>query len=132
MTTTNPNTTHATTPDWPGLRAIGKMSRVREMDDKIATETAYYLLSAATTPERFGAVTRAHWGIENRLHWRLDVSMNEDQAPNRIGNGPENLAVLRHMALNLLRKEPSRRSLPKKLRRAALSDAFLANLLAQV
>jgi hypothetical protein len=58
--------------------------------------------------------------------------MNEDQARNRIGNGPENLAVLRHMALNLLRKEPSRRSLPKKLRRAALSDAFLAKILAQV
>jgi hypothetical protein len=57
--------------------------------------------------------------------------MNEDQARNRIGNGPENLAVLRHMALNLLRKEPSRRSLPKKLRCAALSDAFLAKILAQ-
>ena len=118
--------------DWPGLRAIGKMSRVRERGDKATTETAYYLLSAAMTPERFGEVTRAHWGIENRLHWRLDVSMNEDQARNRIGNGPENLAVLRHMALNLLRKEPSRRSLPKKLRRAALSDAFLAKILAQV
>jgi predicted transposase YbfD/YdcC len=118
--------------DWPGLRAIGKMSRVRERGDKTTTETAYYLLSAAMTPERFGEVTRPHWGIENRLHWRLDVSMNEDQARNRIGNGPENLAVLRHMALNLLRKEPSRRSLPKKLRRAALSDAFLAKILAQV
>jgi predicted transposase YbfD/YdcC len=46
------------------------------------------------TPARFGAVTGAHWGIANRLHWRLDVSMNEDQARNRSGNGPENLAVL--------------------------------------
>jgi predicted transposase YbfD/YdcC len=118
--------------DWPGLTAIGKMVRVRELADTTTTETAYYLLSAAMEPERFGEVTRAHWGIENRLHWRLDVSMNEDQARNRIGNGPENLAVLRHMALNLLRKEPSRRSLPKKLRRAALSDAFLATVLAQV
>jgi predicted transposase YbfD/YdcC len=118
--------------DWPGLLAVGKMVRVREMADKTATETAYYLLSSAMTPERFGEVTRSHWGIENRLHWRLDVSMNEDQARNRLGNGPENLAVLRHMALNLLRKEPSKRSLPKKLRRAALSDAFLAKVLAQV
>lgn len=118
--------------DWPGLVAVGKMFRVRELADKTTTETAYYLLSSAMTPERFGEVTRAHWGIENRLHWRLDVSMNEDQARNRTGNGPENLAVLRHMALNLLRKEPSRRSLPKKLRRAALSDPFLAKVLAQV
>jgi len=118
--------------DWPGLVAVGKMFRVRELADKTTTETAYYLLSSAMTAERFGEVTRAHWGIENRLHWRLDVSMNEDQARNRTGNGPENLAVLRHMALNLLRKEPSRRSLPKKLRRAALSDPFLAKVLAQV
>jgi predicted transposase YbfD/YdcC len=118
--------------EWPGLAAIGKMVRMREMLGKTTTETAYYLLSSAMTPERFGEVARSHWGIENRLHWRLDVSLNEDQARNRTGNGPENLAVLRHMALNLLRKEPSRRSLPKKLRRAALSDTFLAKVLAQV
>ncbi len=111
--------------------AIGKMHRVREMAGKTTEETAYYLLSAALTPERFGEVTRSHWGIENRLHWRLDVSMNEDQARNRLGDGPENLAVLRHMALNLLRKEPSKGSLPKKLRRAALSEAFLLKVLAQ-
>lgn len=111
--------------------AVGKMHRVRETASKTTEETAYYLLSATLTPERFGDVTRAHWGIENRLHWRLDVSMNEDQARNRLGHGPENLAVLRHIALNLLRKEPSKRSLPKKLRRAALSEAFLLKVLAQ-
>ena len=116
---------------WPGLAAVGKMHRVREAPGKTTEETTYYLLSAAMTPERFGEVTRAHWGIENRLHWRLDVSMNEDQARNRLGHGPENLAVLRHMALNLLRKEPSKGSLPKKLRRAALSEAFLLKLLGQ-
>jgi predicted transposase YbfD/YdcC len=116
---------------WPGLMAIGKMHRVREKAGKTTKETAYYLLSAALTPERFGDVTRAHWGIENRLHWRLDVSMNEDQARNRLGQGPKNLAVLRHMALNLLRKEPSKGSLPKKLRRAALSEPFLLKVLAQ-
>jgi predicted transposase YbfD/YdcC len=118
--------------DWPGLVAVGKMQRVREMPGKTTRETVYYLLSAAMTPERFAEVTRSHWGIENRLHWRLDVSMNEDQARNRLGHGPQNLAVLRHMALNLLRKEPSKRSLPKKLRRAALSEAFLLKVLAQV
>jgi predicted transposase YbfD/YdcC len=116
---------------WPGLRAIGKMHRVRETAGKTTEETAYYLLSARLTAERFGDVTRAHWGIENRLHWRLDVSMNEDQARNRLGHAAENLAVLRHMALNLLRKEPSKGSLPKKLRRAALSEAFLLRVLAQ-
>jgi predicted transposase YbfD/YdcC len=93
---------------WPGLMAIGKMHRVRETASKTTEETAYYLLSAALTPERLGDVTRSHWCIENRLHWRLDVSMNEDQARDRLGHGPENLAMLRHMALNLLRKEPSK------------------------
>src|SRR5208283_1619935 len=93
---------------WPGLAAIGKMERIREKGDKTTAETAYYLLSSPLTPERFGAVTRCHWGIENRLHWRLDVSMGEDQLRNRLDNGPNNLAVLRHMALNLLGKDKSK------------------------
>ncbi len=118
--------------DWPGLAAIGKVSRVRETADKTTTETAYYLLSAALTPERFGEIVRSHWGIENRLHWCLDVAMNEDRMRNRTGHGPKNLAVLRHMALNSLRKETSKGSLPKKLHRAACSDAYLARVLAQL
>lgn len=104
---------------------------MRETPGKTTEETAYYLLSAVMTPERFGEVTRAHWGAENTLHRRLDVSMNEDQASNRLGHGPENLAVLRHLAHNLLRKEPSKGSLPKKLRRAALSEVLLLKVLGQ-
>ena len=118
--------------NWPGLAAIGKVMRVRETAEKTTTETAYYLLSAAMTPDRFGEVARAHWAVENRLHWCLDVTMNEDQMRNRIGYGPQNLAVLRHMALNLVRKETSKGSLRKKLRRAAWSEAFLAKVLAQL
>ena len=117
---------------WPGLAAIGKVIRVREAADKTTTETAYYLLSVAMTPQRFGEVVRSHWAIENRLHWCLDVTMNEDRARNRKDNGPENLGVLRHMALNLIRSETSNGSLPKKLRRAAWSDSFLARVLAQI
>jgi predicted transposase YbfD/YdcC len=86
--------------DWPGLTAVGKVVRVREMADKTTTETAYYLLSTPITPERFGEVVRSHWGVENRLHWCLDVTMNEDRMRNRMDNGPHNLAALRHMALN--------------------------------
>jgi predicted transposase YbfD/YdcC len=117
---------------WPGLTAVGKVQRRRETEGKTTTETAYYLMSKAMTPEAFGAAVRAHWGIENRLHWCLDVSMNEDHMRTRLGHGPQNLTVLRHMALNLLRKEPSTGSLPKKFRRAALSDAFLTKVLAQI
>lgn len=118
--------------NWPALAAVGKVIRVREMADKTSTETAYYLLSAPMTPERFGSVARSHWGIENCLHWCLDVTMNEDQMRNRMDNAPQNLAMLRHMALNLVRQETSPGSLRKKLKRAAWSDSFLAKLLAQL
>jgi predicted transposase YbfD/YdcC len=91
--------------EWPGLTAIAKVDRTRETTTKTTTETAYYLLSAALPPERFNAVVRSHWGVENRLHWRLDVTMNEDQDRTRLDNGPHNLAVLRHMALNVMQKD---------------------------
>jgi predicted transposase YbfD/YdcC len=93
---------------WSGLTAVGKVVRVREMTDKTTTETAYYLLSTAMAAERFGEVVRSHWAVENRLHWCLDVTMNEDQARNRMDHSPQNLGILRHMALNLVRKESSR------------------------
>lgn len=118
---------------WPGLAAIGKVVRTREAKTKIkseaTTETAYYLLSTPLSPERLNQVVRAHWGIENRLHWRLDVVMNEDQARNRRDNGPYNLAILRHMALNVMQKEGSKGSLRGKFKRAGWEDGYLTRLL---
>jgi predicted transposase YbfD/YdcC len=115
---------------WPGLVAIGKVERIREMPDKTTHETAYYLLSAELQAERFLEVIRAHWGVENRLHWRLDVVMNEDQQRARADNGPNNLAVLRHMALNVIQKDKSKGSLRGKIKRAGWDDRFLRELLA--
>jgi predicted transposase YbfD/YdcC len=114
---------------WPGLKAIGKIVRVRQTAEQTTTETAYYLLSATLTPERFNEVVRQHWGVENRLHWRLDVVMNEDQDRTRLGNGPHNLAVLRHMVLNAIQKEGSKGSTRGKFKRAGWDDAFLTRLL---
>ena len=114
---------------WPGLAAIGKVERTRETLNKTTCETAYYLLSAPLTPERFNAVVRSHWGIENRLHWRLDVVMNEDQDRSRLGHGPHNLAVLRHMAVNVMQKDGERGSLRGKIKRAGWDDAYLARLM---
>ena len=68
--------------------------------------------------------------MENRLHWRLDVVMNEDQDRTRLGNGPQNLAVLRHMALNVMQKDTSKGSLRGKFMRAAWDERYLARLLA--
>jgi len=114
---------------WPGLGAIGMVTRVRETAEKTTCETAYYLLSTAFSPERFLEVIRAHWGVENRLHWRLDVVMNEDQDRSRLGNGPHNLAVLRHMAMNVMQKDGEKGSLRGKIKRAGWNDAYLTKLL---
>ena len=116
---------------WPGLKAIGKIDRVRETKTKTTTETAYYLLSTTMSVERFEQIVRAHWGVENQLHWVLDVTMNEDQARNRLDNGPNNLAVLRHMALNILNANKSKISARRKIKRAGWNNDFLANLIAQ-
>jgi predicted transposase YbfD/YdcC len=117
---------------WPGLAAIGKVVRTRETAAKTTTETAYYRLSAALSPERFNDVVRSHWRVENQLHWRLDVVMNEDQDRARLGHAPENLAILRHMALNVMQKDATKGSLRGKLKRAGWEDAYLAKLIALV
>jgi len=116
---------------WPGLRAIGKVTAARETPAKTSIETRYFLMSQILTPERFLAIVRAHWGIENGLHWVLDVTMNEDQMRNRKDNGPENLALLRRLALNLATLEPSKDSMRGKLKRAGWDNQFLAQMLAQ-
>jgi predicted transposase YbfD/YdcC len=115
---------------WPGLTAIGKMVRIRETAAKTTTETAYYLLSSALSPDRLNEVVRSHWAVENQLHWRLDVVMNEDQDRTRLGNGPNNLAVLRHMALNVMQKDAPKGSLCGKFKRAGWDDACLSSLIA--
>jgi predicted transposase YbfD/YdcC len=114
---------------WPGLAAIGKVVRIRETAIKTTTETAYYLLSTALSAARFNEVAREHWGVENRLHWRLDVVMNEDQHRTRLGNGPHNLAVLRHMAMNVMQKDGSKTSLRGKFQRAGWDNTYLTRLL---
>jgi predicted transposase YbfD/YdcC len=93
---------------WPGPKAIGKVERRRETLGKTTTETAYYLLSTDLSPTRPNGAARSHWGVKNGLHWRLDVTMNEDQDRTRLEDGPHNLAVLRHMALNVMQKEGSK------------------------
>lgn len=115
--------------DWPALCAIGKVTARREDGSKKSVETRYYLLSRALSAEKFLAATRAHWSIENSLHWVLDVTMNEDAMRNRKGNGPENLAILRRIALNLARSEPTKGSMRGKLKKAGWNDNFILDLI---
>ena len=115
-------------------RPIGAVRRTREPKGvntgPLTAETAYYLLSEPITPERLNQYARDHWGVENRLHWVLDVDMNEDRARNRCDNGPQNLATLKHMAINTLNAEPSKIPIRRKMKKADRSDAFLRSLLA--
>ncbi len=114
---------------WPALAAIGKVTATRQGGVKQSTETRYYLLSHPLPANQFLAASRAHWSIENCLHWVLDVTMNEDAMRNRTGNGPQNLAILRRIALNLARSEPSKGSMRGKLKKAGWNDEFILDLI---
>jgi predicted transposase YbfD/YdcC len=117
---------------WPGLAAVGKVVRIRDIAGKATTETACYLTSVALSPARLSEVARAHWGVENRLHWVLNTVMNEDQSRNRNGKTAYNLAILRHIALNLMQRDRSGISLRSKFNLAGWKDDFLAQLLAPI
>ena len=116
---------------WPGLQAVGKVTAVRYQDGQTSTEHRYCLLSKAFAPERFNEIVRSHRGIENRLHWWLDVVLNEDQARNWRGHCAGNMALLRKVVLNLVRLEPSKESMRGKLKRAGWDDTFLTTMLLQ-
>ena len=89
----------------------------------------YFIMSQEITPERLLKLTRSHWKIENSLHWVLDVVMNEDQTRNRTLNGPECLAALRRIALNIVRLMDDKNTLKGRMQIAAMSDEYLLGLL---
>ena len=92
-------------------------------------ETRYYISSAALSAVRAGQAVRGHWGIENRLHWVLDVTFNEDQSRLRKGFGARNMAVVRHFALNLVRSATDKKSIKLRRKAAAWKTDYLGNLL---
>jgi len=117
--------------EWKNLETICMVERERRLDDKIEKETSYYIGSIGSNAERFGHAVRSHWGIENSLHWVLDVCFREDESRIRKDNGPENFAVLRHIALNLVKKETSRKkSIKSKRLRAGWDNDYLLRVLA--
>jgi len=101
----------------------------RTLGGKTSVEQRFYLSSLPPEAEQFAQAVRKHWGIENQLHWSLDVTFREDLSRLRTGHGAENFAVLRHIALNLLRQEPSAKSLPRKRLACALNPAYLLKVL---
>ena len=109
----------------PGLKALGRIEAERiGTNGKSATDIRYVALSRKLAPDKLAEVVRAHWGIENQLHWILDVVFDEDAARTRKDYGPENLAVIRRLAQNILRMHPSDDSISRKMRRALWSRDF--------
>lgn len=116
---------------WPHLEAIGMVRAVRRLKGKVETEDRYYLLSRALPAGQFLQTVRSHWGIENQVHWVLDTAFREDQSRIRAGYAAENLALLRHMALNLLKRHPSKKgsSIRTRRLRAGWDTDYLRRLL---
>jgi predicted transposase YbfD/YdcC len=121
------NTSLAARYGFQGVVAVGRVTsrRHRRGNRADAPAVRYYLLSKYMSPERLLQVTRSHWGIENQLHWVLDVQFGEDGNRARKDNAPENLAILRRLALNILRAHPDRTSVRRKIKRAGWDDTFL-------
>jgi predicted transposase YbfD/YdcC len=91
--------------EWSDLNAIGMVESVRKMEDKITTERRFYICSIEADARKFARAVRSHWSIENSLHWSLDVNFGEDQCRVREGNAAENFAILRHLAINILKAD---------------------------
>ena len=118
--------------EFPGLKAIGMIESTRSMDRKVQSFVHYFALSRRFKPAELLRIKREHWGIENRLHWQLDVVLDEDLSRTRKDNGPDNLAMLRRLALNIARADKTKGSLAGKLRKAAWNDDALIKMLSQM
>jgi len=113
---------------WPGLAGIGMVHSVVEKGEKRMEEKRYFITSL-TNVHDFANAVRAHWGIENSLHWCLDVVFHEDACRTRKDNSAENFAVIRHIALNILKNFPAHMSLARKRRKCQYDPDFMANVL---
>jgi predicted transposase YbfD/YdcC len=117
-------------PDWKDLHTLVKVVSQRQLNGKTTTKTRYFISSLNPTAQQALAVCRDHWHIENDLHWVLDVAFSQDHNRVHKDHAPENLAVLHHIALNLLKQERSTRSSVKTKRlRAGWDDTYLWKIL---
>lgn len=116
--------------DWPGLKGVVMVESKREIDGKIQQETRFYITSLVLLAYALGPMIRAHWAVENSLHWIMDMIFRDDECRIRTEHAPANFTTLKHMAHNLIRKAPGKDSLRLKRKTASWDDDFLASLVA--
>jgi predicted transposase YbfD/YdcC len=116
---------------WENLKTVGICRTDRTANGETKTEVRYFIGSKKMSARKYGKAMRGHWGIENNLHWQLDVSFEEDKSTIHRRNAGANMAGLRRMALSLLAQHPSNESMPRKRKLAALDSEFLAEVVTQ-
>lgn len=116
-------------PRFPDLSMLGMIEAEVERDGRISVSRRYYLGSAALSARDFARAVRAHWGVENRLHWVMDVVFHDDLMRLRTGHGPANMATIRHAALNIVRAIPDKASLKVRRKTVAWDDNYLLRAL---
>ncbi len=118
-------------PGWAGLRSIGRVTSHRELHGKTSVQTRYFITSLPADAAIFAHAVRSHWGIENRLHWVLDVIFSDDHCTVRADQAPKNFTVIKHMALNLMNRAKQKKSLRVMRKKAGWNNQFLKSILAQ-
>jgi predicted transposase YbfD/YdcC len=117
-------------PEWKGLRSICMVKSSRTIGEEQTCETQFYISSLPPEAKRIGEAIRSHWGIENGLHWVLDMAFREDECRKRKDNAAENFAILRRIALNLLKQEKTcKRSIAGKRLLAGWDNGYLEKVL---
>jgi predicted transposase YbfD/YdcC len=115
---------------WPGLASLAMVEAERRIGKKTTKEIRYFISSLRGDVKQLATAARRHWGIENSLHWVLDVTMNEDQSRARKDHAPENLALLRRLALNLIKQaKPAKQSVRASIKKAGWDNSFLEAIL---
>lgn len=120
-------------PEWKGLQAVVKVHARRQKGDEVTEKERYFISSLASNARHLLKVVRTHWSIENELHWVLDIAFREDESRIRKDHGPENFAVLRHIALNLIKQEKTlKASIKGKRLKAGWDENYLLKILSSL